>query len=114
MTRATGRSEPPKPLSKEQKHARKERREAEARVATAANAKAAEAFARNRERLRAERLAREAGEGTDEARVERKSQMTGVDRNPSPRDPGVGLSLKSRPRHCRIINFLTGLKDRHS
>jgi hypothetical protein len=50
-----------KPLSKEQKQARKERREAAARVATAANAKAAEEFARNRERLKAERLAREAG-----------------------------------------------------
>lgn len=50
-----------KPLSKEQKQARKERREAAARVATAENAKAAEEFARNRERLRAERLAREAG-----------------------------------------------------
>lgn len=53
--------EPRKPLSKEQKQARKERRETDARMATAENAKAAEEFARNRERLRAERLAREAG-----------------------------------------------------
>jgi hypothetical protein len=53
---------PPRILSKEQKQARKELREAEARVARAENEKAAEAFARNRERLRAERLAREAGE----------------------------------------------------
>ena len=35
------------PLSKEQKQARKERREIEARMASAENAKAAEAFARN-------------------------------------------------------------------
>ncbi len=41
-----------------------DRQEAEARMASAENAKAAEAFARNRERLRAERLAREAGEAT--------------------------------------------------
>jgi hypothetical protein len=52
------------PLSKEQKQARKERREAAARVATAENAKAAEQFAKNRERLKAERLAREAGATT--------------------------------------------------
>ena len=50
-----------KPLSKEQKQARKERQEAEARMASAENAKAAEAFSKNRERLRAERLAREVG-----------------------------------------------------
>jgi F0F1-type ATP synthase epsilon subunit len=49
------------PLSREEKQARKERKEAAARVATAENAKAAEEFARNRERLRAERLARETG-----------------------------------------------------
>ena len=62
MSRATGQSEPRKPLSKEQKQARKELREAEAKVAMADHENAAEAFARNRERLRAERLAREAGE----------------------------------------------------
>ena len=58
--------EPRKPLSKEQKQARKERRAADARVATAENAKTTEEFAKNRERLRAEQLAREAGEATDE------------------------------------------------
>lgn len=55
------------PLSKEQKQARKERREAAARVATAENAKAAEQFAKNRERLKAERLAREAGATTQQS-----------------------------------------------
>ena len=61
MSKTPGEYEPRKPLSKEERQARKERQEAEARMATAENAKAAEAFARNRERLRAEWLAREAG-----------------------------------------------------
>jgi hypothetical protein len=61
-----------KPLSKEEKQARKERREAAARIATAENAKAAEEFARNREGLKAQRLAREAGEATDEAGLNAK------------------------------------------
>ena len=61
-----------KPLSKEEKQARKERQEAAARIAMAENAKPAEAFARNRERLRAERLAREAGEAIDEAGLKAK------------------------------------------
>lgn len=54
--------EPRKPLSKEQKQARKELRATEAKVAMAEHESAAEAFAKNRERLKAERLAREAGE----------------------------------------------------
>ncbi|MDR6302746.1 hypothetical protein GGQ85_000422 [Nitrobacter vulgaris] len=68
--------EPRRPLSKEQKQARKERREAEARLATAENVKAAEAFARNRKRLREERLAREAGEATDEAGLNKTEPAT--------------------------------------
>lgn len=48
--------------SKVEKQARKELRAADARVAMAEHESAAEAFARNRERLRAERLAREAGD----------------------------------------------------
>ena len=51
--------------SKEEKQARKALKEADARVAMAEHEKAAEAFAKNRERLRAERLAREAGEAPD-------------------------------------------------
>ena len=47
--------------SKEEKQARKAVREADARVAMAEHEKATEAFAKNRERLKAERLAREAG-----------------------------------------------------
>jgi hypothetical protein len=52
------------PRSKEEKQARKAIKEADARVAMAEHEKAAEAFAKNRERLKAERLAREAGECT--------------------------------------------------
>jgi hypothetical protein len=66
--------ERPEPLSKEQKQAGKEFREAEARLARAENAKAAEAFARNRERLRAERLARESGEATEGAGLKGKAR----------------------------------------
>jgi hypothetical protein len=40
----------------------------------AENAKAAEEFARNRERLRAERLAREPDEATDEAGLNAKQK----------------------------------------
>jgi hypothetical protein len=54
--------ERPKRLSKEQLQARKTLKEADARVAMAEHEKAAEAFAKNRERLKAERLAREDGE----------------------------------------------------
>ena len=43
-------------------------------MATAENAKAAEEFAKNRERLKAERLAREAGEATDEAGLNAKQK----------------------------------------
>jgi hypothetical protein len=57
-------------LPKEQKQARKERREAEVRLATAEKVKAAEAFAKNRERLKAERLAREAAETLPTKRAE--------------------------------------------
>jgi hypothetical protein len=48
--------------SKEEKEARKALKEADARVAMVEHEKATEAFAKNRERLKAERLAREAGE----------------------------------------------------
>jgi hypothetical protein len=62
---------PPRP-SKEQLQARKELRAADARVAMAEHEKATEAFAKNPERLKAERLAREAGATTGEAKSKRK------------------------------------------
>ena len=48
--------------SKEEKEARKALKEADPRVAMAEHEKTAEAFTKNRERLKAERLAREAAE----------------------------------------------------
>jgi hypothetical protein len=63
----------PRLISKEQRESRKERREAEARVAMAENAKAAKEFAKNRERLKAERLAREDGEAIKEAGLKAKN-----------------------------------------
>jgi hypothetical protein len=54
--------ERPQRPSKEERAARKALREAEARVAMAEHENAAEAFAKNRERRKAERLAREAGD----------------------------------------------------
>jgi hypothetical protein len=54
--------EPRKPISKEERQAHKKLRTAEARVAMAEHESAAEAFAKNRERLKAERLARKAGD----------------------------------------------------
>ena len=69
--------EPRKPLTKEERQARQELRAADARVAMAEHESAAEAFAKNRERLRAERLAREAGQGTDEAGL--KAQISAED-----------------------------------
>ena len=62
MSRGSGQSEPREPLSKEQKHARKALKEADAKVAMAEHEKTTEAFDKNRERLKAERLAREAAE----------------------------------------------------
>jgi hypothetical protein len=63
---------PSKPRSKGEKEARKALKEADARVAMAEHEKAADAFDKNRERLKAERLAREAGGATDEAGLNAK------------------------------------------
>jgi hypothetical protein len=60
---------PPRLLSKEQREARNEIRAADARVAMAEHEEAAKAFAKNRERLKAERLAREAGEAPPNNKV---------------------------------------------
>lgn len=55
-----GEYEPRKPISKEVREARKVLREADAKLAMTEHANTAKAFDKNRERLRAERLAREA------------------------------------------------------
>jgi hypothetical protein len=67
MSKTPGEYEPRKPISKEVREARKALREADAKLAMTEHANATKAFDKNRERLRAERLAREAGAATDEA-----------------------------------------------
>lgn len=62
MSKTPGESEPPKPISKEERDARKAFRHDDAKNAMTEHATAEKAFSRNRERLKAERLAREAVE----------------------------------------------------
>ena len=62
MSKTPGEFEPRKPLSKEVREARKVLRDGDAKSAMTEHANAAKAFDKNRERLRAERLAREAVE----------------------------------------------------
>ena len=62
LSKELGEYEPRKPISKEVREARKVLREADAKLAMTEHANAAKAFDKNRERLKAERLAREAGE----------------------------------------------------
>ena len=63
MTKTVGEYEPPKPISKAEREARKAFRQVEAQKAMSEHALAEKAFAQNRERLKAERLAREAAAG---------------------------------------------------
>lgn len=63
MTKTPGELEPSKPISKAEREARKAFRQDDAKAAMTEQETAADAFSVNRERLRAERLAREAGEG---------------------------------------------------
>ncbi|WP_440641411.1 hypothetical protein ACSHT2_09990 [Bradyrhizobium sp. PUT101] len=63
MTKTVSEYEPPKPISKAEREARKAFRQVDAEKALSEHALAEKAFAQNRERLRAERLAREAAAG---------------------------------------------------
>ena len=63
MTKTVGEYEPPKPISKAEREARKAFRQVEAEKAMSEHALAEKAFAQNRERLKAEQLAREAAAG---------------------------------------------------
>jgi hypothetical protein len=60
MTKIVGEYEPPKPISKAEREARKAFRQVDAEKAMSEHALAEKAFAQNRERLKAERLAWEA------------------------------------------------------
>jgi hypothetical protein len=60
MTKAPGEFEPPQPTTKAERAARKVFRQVDAEKAMTENEIAQKAFAANRERLKSERLAREA------------------------------------------------------
>jgi hypothetical protein len=60
MTKKPGEFEPPKPISKAEREARKAFRQVDAEKAITEHELAQKAFSKNRERLKAERLAREA------------------------------------------------------
>jgi hypothetical protein len=60
MTKTPGEFEPPKPITKAERDARKAFRQVDAETAMTEHEIAQKAFSTNRERLKAERLAREA------------------------------------------------------
>jgi hypothetical protein len=60
MTKTPGEFEPPTPITKAEREARKAFRQVDAKKAMTEHEIAQKAFAANRERLKAERLAREA------------------------------------------------------
>ena len=62
MTKTPGEVEPPKPITKAERDARKAFRQVDAKQAMTEHGIAQKAFSANRERLKAERLAREAAE----------------------------------------------------
>lgn len=60
MMKTPGGSEPPKQISRAEREARRAFREVDAKTAMSEHESAQAAFSKNRERLKAERLAREA------------------------------------------------------
>jgi hypothetical protein len=59
MTKTSGEFQPPKPITKAERDARKAFRQVDAKTAMTEHEIAQKAFSANRERLKAERLARE-------------------------------------------------------
>ena len=76
MTKSPGEFEPPKPITKAEREARKAFRQVEAEKAMTEQEIAQKAFHANRERLKGERLAREAA-GTQFAAKKAKPKKTG-------------------------------------
>jgi hypothetical protein len=73
MTKTPGELEPPKPITKAERDARKAFRHVDAKQAMTEHGIAQKAFSANRERLKAERLAREAA-GTPVATKKAKTK----------------------------------------
>ena len=76
MSKTPGEYEPRKPISKEVRDARKVLRDADAKSAMIEHASAAKAFDKNRERLKSERLAREAGMATPPSKKKKAGPKT--------------------------------------
>lgn len=74
MSKHPGEHEPLKPLSKEEREARKAFRQVDAATAMTDHAAAQKAFGENHQRLKAERLAREAAEPPGPAKKLRKAK----------------------------------------
>jgi hypothetical protein len=73
MSKHPGEHEPIKPMSKEEREARKPFRQVDAEVAMTDREAAQKTFSDNRERLRAERLAREAAAPPTPKKVAKKA-----------------------------------------
>jgi hypothetical protein len=74
MTKTQGLYEPPKPMTTAERNAREAFRQVDADKAMTEHEKAQKAFHKNRERLKAERLAREAaGAATDLSKAKSKT-----------------------------------------
>ena len=76
MTKTPGELEPPRPITKAEREARKAFRQVDAEKALTEHEVAQKAFSNNRERLKAERLAREA-KGTPVATTKAKPKTKG-------------------------------------
>jgi hypothetical protein len=76
MTKTPREVEPPKPMTSAEREARKAFRQVDAEKAMTEHEIAQKAFSNNRERLKAERLAREAA-GTRVAETKAKPKATG-------------------------------------
>ena len=74
MSKHPGEHQPIRPLTKEERETRKAFREVEAEVAMGDHEAAQKAFGDNRERLKAERLAREAAEPSAVQKSVKKSR----------------------------------------
>ena len=76
MTKTPGNLEQPKPATKAEREARKSFRQVDAKAAMTEHETAEKVFAKNRERLKAERLAREASGAAPGTKPKPKKKMS--------------------------------------